>query len=171
MDSGLLVPANSVIIQAVMEVMAVKGEKSFAREQRQGKVFIRMTLASVQPGVGLIVPARCFTGQMWSVSCQSFVSDGRERRINIFDCSLFLSNREFPDPSHRTKITTASLKKVLLSRRRCGQPSPSAHAQGREMLTRGEQLGERERHLKSISYIDSEVSRGETIILLHSSPN
>lgn len=45
MDSGLPVPASSVIIQAVMEVMAVKGEKSFVREQSQGKVFIRMTLA------------------------------------------------------------------------------------------------------------------------------
>lgn len=45
-DSGLLVPANGVIIQAVTEVMAVKGEKSFVREQRQGKVFIRMTLAT-----------------------------------------------------------------------------------------------------------------------------
>lgn len=128
-------------------------------------------MLSVQPGVGLTVPAPCFTEQMWSVSCTSFVSDGREGRINIFDCSLFLTNREFPGPSHHTKITTASLKKVLLSRKRCGQPSPSAHAQGREMLTRGEQLGERERHLKSISYIDSEVYGGETIILLHSSPN
>lgn len=44
-DSGLPVPANSVIVQAVMEVMAVKGKKCFVREQRQGKVFIRMTVA------------------------------------------------------------------------------------------------------------------------------
>lgn len=128
-------------------------------------------MLSVQPGVGLTIPARCFTEQMWSFSCKSFVSGGRERRINIFDCSIFLSNREFPDPSHCTKITTASLKKVLLSRKRCGQPSPSAHTQGREMLAMGEQLGERERHLKSISYIDREVYSGETIILLPSSPN
>lgn len=39
------VPANSVLIQAVVEIMAVKGKKCFIREQRQGKVFIRMTLA------------------------------------------------------------------------------------------------------------------------------
>lgn len=44
-DSGLPVPANSVIIQAAVEIMAVKGKKCFIREQRQGKVFIRMTLA------------------------------------------------------------------------------------------------------------------------------
>lgn len=35
-DSGLPVPANSVIIQAVIEVMAVKGKRCFVREQRQG---------------------------------------------------------------------------------------------------------------------------------------
>ena len=53
---------------------------------------------------------------MRPVSCKSFVSEGREGGINIFDCSG-TSNREFPDLSYRTKITTAGLKKVLLSRK------------------------------------------------------
>lgn len=44
MDSGFSVPADSVIIQAVMGVMAVKGKKCFVREQRQGELFIRVTL-------------------------------------------------------------------------------------------------------------------------------
>jgi len=39
------VPANSVIIQADTETMAMKGKNCFVREQRQGKVFIRTTLA------------------------------------------------------------------------------------------------------------------------------
>lgn len=94
-------------------------------------------MLSVQPGAGLTVPARGFTEEMWSVSCKTFVSEGWERGIDIFDCSP-TSNREFPDPSHHTRITTASLKKVLLSRKRCGQPPPTTRAQGPELLTRGE---------------------------------
>lgn len=115
---GLMLLANCVIIQAVMEIMATKGNKCFVREQRQGDVFIRMSLAVYSAlSQGLPVPARCFAEQMPSVSCKSFVSDGRERRINIFGCS-YTSNREsLPDPSHCTKITTANLKIVFLSRR------------------------------------------------------
>lgn len=44
-DLGLPVPTNSVILQALMGVMVMKGKKHFVREQRQGKVFLRMTLA------------------------------------------------------------------------------------------------------------------------------
>lgn len=92
-----------------------------------------------------------------------FVSDGGQRRVNIFDCSP-TSNREFlPDPSHCTKIATASLQMARLPRK-----DVVDHLQ-LHMQIHG--VGSWVRNLKSILYTNSEVCVGENIALMHSSPS